>query len=313
VKSDTKDSMKLEKAWPVHACLDVKGGLTGQTSPICALCHKAIKLVKKALVVEHAWLELYHAKAYKRLVLSMTVKPLLKKDIKIYDPLQKRTTEDDKFIQVTGKWVINHLSIWHGKPCNSALTHIAGFQLGVNAVCIVCVAALLENDMYVYPRKWGMLDKGQEIWLAKGSKTDIQIYLNQALIDTIKDTFFAMPTAFSFKFKDQYISFHPTLLEPELMIPLIALCLYAAIWEWHKGKKIGKANSNAVEKFEGDQFKAVYDQHIEVLTSLKTRINTYHALMSTIYSRVMAGNVSSDLGAKSQGNALTILDLSGLD
>ena len=54
----------------------------------------------------------------------------------------------------------------------------------------------------------------------KSSPTDIQIYLNLGLIQLTWDAFFAIPTGFGYKFKDQYVSSHPSQPEPELTIPL---------------------------------------------------------------------------------------------
>ena len=44
---------------------------------------------------------------------------------------------------------------------------------------------------------------------------------------------------------------------------------------------------NKGEKFEGDNFKKVYERHIDTLSSLKKKINTYHQVMLTLYSKVM--------------------------
>ena len=41
------------------------------------------------------------------------------------------------------------------------------------------------------------------------------------------------------------------------------------------------------EKFEGDNFKKVYDHHIETLTKLRKKVNTYHKVMSELYLRVV--------------------------
>jgi hypothetical protein len=41
------------------------------------------------------------------------------------------------------------------------LNHIVIFQLGVGNVCIERVQALLDCDLYIYPGKWGMDDKGK--------------------------------------------------------------------------------------------------------------------------------------------------------
>jgi Domain of unknown function (DUF6532) len=57
----------------------------------------------------------------------------------------------------------------------------------------------------------------------KSSPTDIQIYLNPGLIQLIQDAWFATPTGFGYKFKDKYVSLHPSQPDPELMIPLMAL------------------------------------------------------------------------------------------
>ena len=60
------------------------------------------------------------------------------------------------------------------------------------------------------------------------------------------------------------------------------------LWEWREGKKMkSDGQKNKGEKFEGDNFKKVYERHIDTLNSLKKKINTYHQVMSTLYSKVM--------------------------
>ena len=41
------------------------------------------------------------------------------------------------------------------------------------------------------------------------------------------------------------------------------------------------------EKFEGENFKKVYNRHIETLTKLKKKVNAYHKFMLELYSKVM--------------------------
>lgn len=64
---------------------------------------------------------------------------------------------------------------------------------------------------------------------------------------------------------------------------------FAVLWEWREGKKM-KLNSEGQkgkgEKFEGDNFKKVYDRHMETLNLFKKKINAYHQVMSTLYSKV---------------------------
>ena len=61
--------------------------------------------------------------------------------------------------------------------------------------------------------------------MAKGSATDVQIYLNPGLIDLIKNSFFNSPTAFGYKYRECYVSSHSerNRNEPELMISIVAL------------------------------------------------------------------------------------------
>ena len=144
--------------------------------------------------------------------------------------------------------------------------------------------------------------------MTKHSVNEVQIYLNPGLIDLIKTAFFNGPTAFGFKFKEYYASSHPDRKESELTMSIVALGatavrslflfflfntdsdkFFAVLWEWREGKKT-KLNSEGQkgkgEKFEGDNFKKVYDRHMETLGLLKKKINTYHQVTSTLYSKV---------------------------
>ena len=131
-----------------------------------------------------------------------------------------------------------------------ASDQIAIFQLGVGDGCSQRVHALIENDVYVYPGHWAV-DKDDKVcslffvsiydltlvfelvWMVKNSVTDIQIYLNPGLIDVIKTAFFNGPTGFGYKFKKYYISSHPSLKEPELTIPIVALGATAVSASFH--------------------------------------------------------------------------------
>ena len=200
------------------------------------------------------------------------------------------------------------------------------FQLGVGDGCAQHVQALLENDVYVYPGQWANSRDGkvssflyyyilywltflEPMWLTKSSQTEVQIYLNPGLIDSIKTAFFNGPTAFGYKYKEHFVSSHPDRKEPELTMSIVALGatavrylkkieflltdlakFFAVLWEWREGKKI-KLNSEGQksrgDKFEGDNFKKVYERHMDTLSALKMKINTYHRVMSTLYSKVV--------------------------
>lgn len=90
--------------------------------------------------------------------------------------------------------------------------------------------------------------------------------------------------------------------------------------------KAGKA-----KKFEGNNFKKVYNRHVKTLSKLKNKVNTYHQVMSTLYSKVVYissfllitffllistssdGDNAVNTGALIKGSALAVLDLDGLD
>jgi len=46
------------------------------------------------------------------------------------------------------------------------------------------------------------------------------------------------------------------------------------------------AKLKSSERFDGDLFKTVFDRHVETLTGLRKKINTYHSIMSKVYSQV---------------------------
>ena len=131
-----------------------------------------------------------------------------------------------------------------------ALDQITIFQLGVGNGCSQRVHALIENDVYIYPGHWAVDKDGKvcslfffsiydltlvfkPVWMVKNSVTDIQIYLNPGLIDVSKTAFFNGPTGFGYKFKKYYISSHPSLKEPELTIPIVALGATAVSASFH--------------------------------------------------------------------------------
>ncbi|PPQ83324.1 hypothetical protein CVT26_015164 [Gymnopilus dilepis] len=323
IESDKEGDTPAEVAWPAHTQLNIAGKLRAQNVFIRKVCRDAINIVERTLVTEHAWPELHKAALYRRQVLAAAARELLGKD-KRYKDLLARINKDDDFTKVIGKWVVDRLSHYRGTIREAAAAHIALFQLGVGDGCKARVKALQDNDIYVYPGEWGTTEKGEPIWLTKRSQSEVYVYLNPALIDLLRDAFFASPTAFGYKFKEYYVSSHPTQPEPELTIPLVALgatALFAAIWEWRDGKRPTKSSKTKTEvailksgeRFNGDLFKNVYERHVNALTNLKQKAaNTFHSVMARLYTEVTTGNTPADFGTNIQGNALAILDLAGL-
>lgn len=69
------------------------------------------------------------------------------------------------------------------------------------------------------------------------------------------------------------------------------------MYEWREGKKAKMSSDSSkaakAEKFEGDNFKKVYDRHVETLLKLKNKVNTYHHIMSTLYSKIVYVSISN--------------------
>ncbi|PPR02153.1 hypothetical protein CVT26_012114 [Gymnopilus dilepis] len=322
IESDTEDTT-AKPTWPEHAHLNLAGALRVQNDFIRAICRDAIKIVEKTLITEQAWPELHQTAMYRRQVLAEATRRLLEKD-KQYKVLLKRIMKDDSFVKTIGKWVTDRLSHHRGTIRGTASGFIAVFQLGVGDACKERVLALMDKDVYIYAGEWGTTEDGKPIWLTKRSSTEVFIYLNPGLIDLLHYSCFATSGGLGWKFKEFYTSSHPTQSEPELTIPLVALgatALYAAISEWRDGKKIMKVSKSkaetavlrSAEQFDGDVFKMVFDRHVGTLTELKQKApNTFHSVMSRLYTEVTRGNTSAELGDQSGGTALSILDLAGL-
>lgn len=175
--SDAADAeVSADEDWPAHAQL--RGtNLKEQHILIRQLCRDAIKIVHTTLVTTHAWPELTRLSEYRREVLSKAAKSLQKTDAK-YSDIRLRIKKDERFSMIVGKLVslkftgisivnvhilqvMDRLATARGPARQRGLDHIALFQLGVGEVCIQRVQALVANDTYIYPGKWGTDEAGQ--------------------------------------------------------------------------------------------------------------------------------------------------------
>ena len=65
IESDDNNKTVLEDSWPKALRLR-NGALTQQIDLIRVVCHEAIRIIEKTLVVTHAWPELHKGAHYKR-------------------------------------------------------------------------------------------------------------------------------------------------------------------------------------------------------------------------------------------------------
>ena len=111
-ESDNSDKSIPEGNWPKAVQLRT-GALTQQTDLIWVACHEAIRIVKKTLVMEHAWPELHKGTLYKWQVLLEAVKLLCAKNTEDdegkqdaqYKALNSHLLNDETFVRYIGKWV----------------------------------------------------------------------------------------------------------------------------------------------------------------------------------------------------------------
>ncbi|CAA7268815.1 unnamed protein product [Cyclocybe aegerita] len=290
---DDEDDDEDQKCWPVHAHL--RGtGLLQQNIHIRTVCRDAIKMVETMIVTDWAWPELNCTAEYWREVLSRAAKALRNKDAR-YRDTYAQIKSDESFMKALGRWA-------------SGTNHIAIFQLGVRDSCKARVEALFEDDIYVYLGHWEDDVNGKPMWVVKAK----EIYLNPALVSVLKEAFFDTPSAFGYKFKEFYVSLHPSpeLSEKELTVPLVALAatgLYAGLYVWREGTQ------DKADKFEGDKYNSVFELHKKYLLDLKEKnIRKFHAVMSELYTRVTNEPKSNNATHKS-GNPLSVMDLSGYE
>ena len=74
IKSDDDKTIPKD-TWPKAVQLR-NGTLMQQMDLICVVCHKAIRIIEKTLVTQHAWPELHKGAHYKQEVLLEAVKVL---------------------------------------------------------------------------------------------------------------------------------------------------------------------------------------------------------------------------------------------
>ncbi|KJA13097.1 hypothetical protein HYPSUDRAFT_151966, partial [Hypholoma sublateritium FD-334 SS-4] len=267
--------------WPAAAQLQ-GSGLLGQNLFIRSICRDAIKTAERGIVVEDAWPEIHNAAEYRRRLLMRAAKGLQTSDAR-YAEVRARIKVDEDFVRIIGKWVVDRLPHARGPVRLAALDHIAVFQLGVEDGCIRRVKYLLDSETYVYPGHWEKDEAGEPVWIVKGH----QAYLNTAIIQILRATFFSSQNALGHRHMKEYTSSHPTRLEPELTVQLVALAatgIHAALDCWRDGNYIKRKN----EKFDGETYKTVYERHIVNLIKIRTdHANFFHSLMSEIYVKVV--------------------------
>ncbi|KAF9550751.1 hypothetical protein CPC08DRAFT_768836 [Agrocybe pediades] len=267
------------------------------------------------LLSAQAWPELHRAREYRREVLLEVVNRLVERK-KGYADLRRRIVQDDDFVKVIGKWVIVRLPHHRAIKCSAASNNIALFQLCAGSQCKDRVEALMDSDIHVYPGEWAVMDSqasqahldDERFW---GQNSDLlepwpyQHYQGCLF-------FIIIPTAFSIKFKDDYTSTYPTRTEPALPISLVALrvtAFFAAIHEWRTGKKPTRRG----EMFDGEIFRNAYNRHVSALTALKREPNTFHAIMSQLYEKIVSSGAPSNASTNIKGIALVVLDLNRLN
>ncbi|KAJ3553226.1 hypothetical protein NP233_g12695 [Leucocoprinus birnbaumii] len=197
-----------------------KPSLLVQHSLVQHVGNIAICKVLFTLAIEDAWPEITTKRpAYRRELLLDAAEQVAASDARAKDIINEVRDVSSKFTKFIGNIVLDRLSHERNAIYKAAFDGIAGFQLGVGRDCTLRVKALKFANKYIYPGKWGVDEHGNILWQHDKTK----IYQGPELLRTLQQAFFAMNTAFGYKFEEHYKSTHPDCSEAELPMSLIAL------------------------------------------------------------------------------------------
>ncbi|KAJ3576990.1 hypothetical protein NP233_g7 [Leucocoprinus birnbaumii] len=280
------------RIWPAFLHVFKKLGIKKQKPIVKDLGHRAFEICERAVVVENAFIETRNREAYREWLMRESADILLmeNEDDEEYKVLKERTYADEDFRTITGNWAMDRIAHARTLMRAAALIHIAHFRLGDDELCGLRVQHLLKDHSYVYPGRWSEDSTQPPTWIVDAD----DIYLNMALVKTIRRAWFDTPKAFGTQYTTEYKSSIRTDKEAkEFTIPLVALACAA------------------MNRFRGEKFIDVYERHVEILEGLKkNHTAAFHSVMSRLYTRVRDKNASKGSAASAkEGNPVALFNL----
>ncbi|KAH7908387.1 hypothetical protein BJ138DRAFT_1157814, partial [Hygrophoropsis aurantiaca] len=266
---------KAELQWPESCRLryndDGKVNLNTQTPHIQSMLRETISELHKHILFENA-----HP--------SYQDKPKITADLLLFatqknsacTDVRKRLKKDSKYVRALAAVPEGRVSTFRGAFLTAAMKHVMpSYGLRSGPELKKAVAALLENDTYIYP----VDEKGQPI-LSKPLQHD-------AIVEVIKEVCFENDTCPGVKFHSQFAStLEDRPDERELPPPIIALAataVHAALLHLTQpptptGAKAAKPDINSYF------YAGIYAAHTEILTELfRQSERKYHVMMFQYY------------------------------
>ncbi|KIM34909.1 hypothetical protein M413DRAFT_32927 [Hebeloma cylindrosporum] len=296
------------KSWPAHARIIPNPSGNGdmrlqeQDPLISRLIRDGMEVVTKHALFTHAWPDVDSGAAFRSDILQRVTKSRRASDPNVVDVIE-RVKVDAEFAKELSVAMVSRLPILRSPIKMSASTEIAGFMLGKGSRCVERVKALKEKDLYIFPGDWAP----GNLWKPESHRP----FLNDALIDILKTSFFATSTAVGFKFQNSYVSTVDGRTEPELPIAMVALAatgMYAALSDWSGGTQVVNSNGRVGAKFEGNLFVGTYRRLVGVLEALQKQSPIgFHSILSELYTKVIGDAVAE---ANQPSGALDVMDVS---
>ncbi|KAF8989237.1 hypothetical protein BDQ17DRAFT_1434597 [Cyathus striatus] len=192
------------------------------------------------------------------------------------EDVHQRLKQDLEFHAKLGNVVLDHLAMAQSPMKVNTTAQIAVYLLGTGVKCEQHVISLFDNDgAYIFPGEWNTASK----WVPNMS----DYYLNPAILEMIKESFFQLPLSIGHEVvmkHNKKINRVDELKLPIAMVALGATAVYATLLEWKDGIKM-------MWPFNGSIFATTYQDHMETLEALKGEYpNVFHVIMHMLYNKV---------------------------
>ncbi|KAF9005406.1 hypothetical protein BDQ17DRAFT_1352996 [Cyathus striatus] len=257
--------------WPAHAPLVLSStgkilGLRNQQESIRFLLEETLKFETIKLLKDDGWPEFQHRDAFLQDVITAGVKR--NSSVRGMSDIKRRLERDPDFCTKLSNLATHRIPLIRKPIKTNAAAQISIYELGIGKKYQERVTSLLENGgLYFFSGKWS----NGSTWVLKPDEP----YLNPAISETLKNSFFSYPASIGHEVVTKYNKEIDKMDEPELLIAMVALgatAVFASLWEWKDGIKTTK-------HFDGSLIVETYRDHVETIEVMqKESPNGFHAI-----------------------------------
>ncbi|KAH6888312.1 hypothetical protein BKA70DRAFT_1572972 [Coprinopsis sp. MPI-PUGE-AT-0042] len=207
--------------------------------------------------------------------------------------------QDEDYVQALSHILVGRLALLRNPVKIAGADTIPLYKLGLGDDRKHRVESLLKLDVYIFPGEWARDAKGKETntWIPNAKDP----YLHPAIIETIKQGFFATFSSAATRYVDDFPFVKDKHHLPASMLALAATAVHYGLYRFKDGSKNGPL------AFSGDIFSGVYRSHMLALSQmLDTSVKTFNRIMATIFD--LTGGLSASACVGGAG-AFTVMDL----